>query len=103
MVSSWKAERDSLRDDLYPYITVSGVEMEAEPLGKGPIQWQDNIDYSWEDPNWPDPSDDGGGRLVALMLWPMRKSIVMNLFYFLNQILVLKLSPKELAQHNHMF
>jgi len=63
MVSSWKAERDSLRDDLYPYITVSGVEMEAEPLGKGPIQWQDNIDYSWEDPNWPDPSDDGGGSL----------------------------------------
>jgi len=34
--------------------------------GEAPMQWQEDLDFSWDNSNWPDPSDDeGGGDMVV--------------------------------------
>lgn len=54
------------RDDLYPYIAASNMEIDTQPLDEGPVNWQDDLHYAWEDPNWLDPSDDKEGGNVDL-------------------------------------
>ena len=46
-------------------LEVSDTEMDTQQPDEGPIRWQDDLDYAWEDFNWLDPSDDQEGGHVA--------------------------------------
>ena len=71
MVLSGKAEEDLLKDDqddVPADLDVSNAEEQTDlhQEGEAPMQWQEDLDFSWDDSNWPDPSnDEGDGDMVV--------------------------------------
>jgi len=56
-----KLREISFRDDLHPQVVFSDTQTVTQLPDESSEQGQGDLGYAWEDPNWPDPSDEEGG------------------------------------------